>query len=132
MSLDYICPCEHEVKVPLSSVPQSHSWTYYLKKDNSGMFNTKLYEKRDDLNLKVHFPFLCGNCSSSPAPVQVSQTFRNVKAYSTYQVVILDDMCLIHNKPNTFVCIANRLTDIKLLLLNTSKTGFCTLYELYA
>ena len=54
--------------------------------DDSGQISTKIYDKRDDFNLKIiNFPNMCSNLPASPAyGVYISQLIRYARASSNY------------------------------------------------
>jgi hypothetical protein len=54
--------------------------------DDSGQLSTKIYDKRNDFNLKIiNFPNMCSNIPASPAyDVYISQLIRYTRASSNY------------------------------------------------
>ena len=57
-----------------------------LEFDDSGQISTKIYDKRDDFNLKIiNFPNMCSNIPAFPAyGVYISQLIRYARASSNY------------------------------------------------
>jgi hypothetical protein len=58
----------------------------YLEFDDSGQLNTKIFDKRDDFNLKIiNFPNMCSNIPASPVNgVYISKLIRYARASSNY------------------------------------------------
>ena len=83
--LEFIYPRELEIKETAETAASSSYLDCYLYIDN-GMFTTRLYDKRDDFNFPINFPFLSSNIPSAPAyGVYVSQLIRYARACSNYQ-----------------------------------------------
>ena len=83
--LEFICLRELEIKETTETAASSSYLDCYLYTDN-GKLTTRLYDKRDDFNFPVNFPFLNRNIHSSPAyGVYVSQLIRYARACSNYQ-----------------------------------------------
>ena len=57
-----------------------------LEFDDSGQLSTKIYDKRDNFNLKIiNFPIMCSNIPASPAyGVYISQLIRYARVSSNY------------------------------------------------
>jgi hypothetical protein len=58
----------------------------YLEFDDSGQISTKIYDKRDDFNLKIiNLPNMCSNIPASLAyGVYISQLIRYARVSSNY------------------------------------------------
>ena len=58
----------------------------YLEFDDSDQLSTKIYDKRDDFNIKIiNFPNTCSNIPASPAyGVYISQLIRYTRVSSNY------------------------------------------------
>ena len=84
--LEFIYPCELEIKETTETATSSSYLDCYLYIDN-GKLATRLFDKRDDFNFPiVNFPFLSSNIPSAPAyGVYVSQLIRYARACSNYQ-----------------------------------------------
>ena len=84
--LEFIYPCELEIKETTETAASSSYLDCYLYIDN-GKLNTRLYHKRDDFNFPiVNFTFLSSNIPSAPAyGVHASQLIHYARACSNYQ-----------------------------------------------
>ena len=84
--LPLIYPPELEVKETTDTAWSASFLDLYLEFDDSGQLSTKMYDKRDDFNLKIiNFPNMCSNISASPAyGVYISQLIRYARASSNY------------------------------------------------
>ena len=85
-NLEFIYPCELEIKETMETAASSSSLDCYLYIDNRKL-TTRLYDKRDDFNFPiVNFPFLSSNIPSAPAyDVYVSQLIHYTRACSNYK-----------------------------------------------
>ena len=83
--LEFIYPCELEIKETTETAASSLSLDCYLYIDN-GKLTTRLYDKLDDFNFPiVNFPFLSSNIPSAPAyGIYVSQLIRYAR---TVQII---------------------------------------------
>ena len=90
MWLIYYVRVNHDVDRKIFDVITSASSAsfldLYLEFDDSGQLSTKIYDKRDDFNLKIiNFPNMCSNIPASPAyGVYISQMIRYARASSNY------------------------------------------------
>ena len=84
--LEFIYPCELEIKETTETAASSSYLDCYLYIDN-GKLTTRLYDKLDDFNFPiVNFPFLSSNIPSAPAyGVYISQLIRYARTCSNYQ-----------------------------------------------
>ena len=84
--LEFIYPCELQIKETTETAASSSYLDCYLYIDN-GKLTTTLSDIRDDFNFPiVDFPFLSSNIPSAPAyGVYVSKIFRYARACSNYQ-----------------------------------------------
>ena len=84
--LPLIYPPELEVKEITDTASSASFLDLYLIFDDSGQLSTKIYDKRDDFNLKIlNFPNMCSNIPVSPAcGVYISQLIRYARASSNY------------------------------------------------
>ena len=84
--LEFIYPCEFEIKETTETAASTSYLDCYLYIDN-GKLTTRLYDKRDDFDFPiVNFPFLSSNIPSAPAHgVYVSQSIRYARTCSNYQ-----------------------------------------------
>ena len=83
--LEFIYPRELEMKETMETAASSSYLDCYLYTDN-GKLTTRLYDKRDDFNFPISFPFLSSNIPSAPAhSVYVSQLIRYARTCSNYQ-----------------------------------------------
>ena len=75
-----------EVKETTDTASSASFLDQYLEFDDSGQLNTKIYDKRDDFNLKIiNFPNMCSNIPASPVnSVYISQLIRYARASSNY------------------------------------------------
>ena len=83
--LEFIYPCELEIKVTTETAASSSYLDCYLYVDNEKL-TSRLYHKRDDFNFPiVNFPFPSSNIPSAPAyGVYVSQFIHYARACSNY------------------------------------------------
>ena len=66
--LPLIYPPELEVKETTDTASSASFLDLYLELDHSGQLSTKIYDKRDDFNLKIiNFPNMYSNIPASPA-----------------------------------------------------------------
>ena len=84
--LPLIYPPELEVKETTDTASSASFLDLYLEVDESGQISTKIYDKRDDFNIKIiNFPNMCSNIPASPAyGVYISQLTRYARASSNY------------------------------------------------
>jgi hypothetical protein len=84
--LPLIYPPELEVKETTDTASSASFLDLYLEFDDSGKICTKIYDKRDDFNLKIiNFPNMCSNIPASPAyGVYISQLIRYARASNNY------------------------------------------------
>jgi hypothetical protein len=75
-----------EVKETTDTASSASFLDQYLEFDDSGQLNTKIYDKRDDFNLKIiNFPNMCSNIPASPVNgVYISQLIRYARTSSNY------------------------------------------------
>jgi hypothetical protein len=76
--LPLIYPPELEIKEITATVSSASFLGLYLEFDDSDQFSTKIYDKRDDFNIKIiNFPNISSNIPASPAyGVYISQLVR--------------------------------------------------------
>jgi hypothetical protein len=81
--VDRIYPIELEIK----DTHRYRNPDLHLEIDSEGRLKTKLYDKRDDLNIPiVNFSFICNNIAAAPAyGVYISQLIRYSRACGSYQ-----------------------------------------------
>jgi hypothetical protein len=66
--VDRISPVELEIKDTTDTDRSASYLDIHLEIDSEDRLRTKLYDKRDDLNLPiVNFPFICSNIPAAPA-----------------------------------------------------------------
>jgi hypothetical protein len=84
--LPLIYPPELEVKETTDTASSASFLDLYLEFDDSGKICTKIYDKRDDFNLKIiNFPNMCSNIPAFPAyGVYISQLIRYARASNNY------------------------------------------------
>ena len=75
-----------EVKETTDTASSASFLDLCLEFDDSGQLSTKIYDKRDDFNLKIiNFPNMCSNILASPVNgVFISQLIRYARASSNY------------------------------------------------
>ena len=80
--LHLIYPSQLEIKDATDTVKSASYFDLHLEIDTRGRSNTKLYDKRDDLDFPiVNFPFLSGNIPEALAyGVYISQLIRYSRA----------------------------------------------------
>ena len=84
--LEFMYPRELEIKETTETATSSSSYLdSYLYVDNAKL-TTRLYDKRDDFNFPINFPFLSCNIPSGTAyDVYVSKLIRYARACLNYQ-----------------------------------------------
>jgi hypothetical protein len=81
---DSINPNELENRDTTESPTSASYLDILLKLDTNAKITTQLYDKRDDFNFSINFPYLCSNIPASPAyGVYISQLIRYARACST-------------------------------------------------
>jgi hypothetical protein len=75
-----------EVKETTDTASSASFLDLYLEFDDSCQLSTKIYDKRNDFNLKIiNFPNMCSNIPASPVNgVYISQLIRYARASSNY------------------------------------------------
>jgi hypothetical protein len=81
-----IYPPGLEVKETTDTASSASFLDLYLEFDDSGQISTKIYDKRNDFNIKIiNFPNMCSNIPASPAyGVCISHLIRYARASSNY------------------------------------------------
>ena len=79
-----IYPPEMEIKETIDTASSASFLDLYLEFDDCGQLSTKIYDKRDDFNLKIiNFPNMCSNIPAPPG-VCISQLIRFATVSSNY------------------------------------------------
>ena len=84
----------YSAELEIKDTTESNTSAYYLDLllsiGRDGQLRTSLYDKRDDFNFHITFPFLSSNIPSSLAyGVFISQLTRYARACSSYECFIL-------------------------------------------
>jgi hypothetical protein len=84
---DRIYPIELEINDTTDTDRSASYLELHIEIDSEGQLKTKLYDKRDYLNVPiVNFPFIGSNNSAAPAyGVYISQLIRYSRAFVSYQ-----------------------------------------------
>jgi hypothetical protein len=81
-----IYPNELEIKDTTESDKSASYLDILLNIDSIGRLTTSLYDKRDDFDFAINFPFLCSNIPLSPAyGVYISQLIWYARACFEYE-----------------------------------------------